>query len=144
MYDLRDLIIFLTQINTAFRRQGGAEGVEERKVAGNLIYKKNSGLNELLKLANPSPPSSIYKQKIWLLAPGPGFGGGRVGTAGWGCSWVSKILGGSQLLGGWEWSLSKLSGNGPHLGAHWPGPRPALAGGREAALPHPCVSGNSF
>ena len=26
MYDLRDLIIFLTQINTAFGEQGGAEG----------------------------------------------------------------------------------------------------------------------
>lgn len=55
--------------------------MEERKVAGNLIYKKNSGLNELLKLANPSPPSSIYKQKIWLLAPGPGFWGGGAGWA---------------------------------------------------------------
>lgn len=84
MCDLRDLIIFLTQINTAFRRQGGAEGVEEREVAGNLIYKKNSGLNELLKLANPSPPSSICKQKVRLLAPAPGFGG-------WGAGWASGV-----------------------------------------------------
>lgn len=50
MYDLRDLIIFLTQINTAFGKQGGVEG---KKDSGNLIYKKNSGLNELLKLAGP-------------------------------------------------------------------------------------------
>ena len=61
MYDLRDLIIFLTQINTAFGRPGGAErGEEERKGAGNLIYKKNSGLNELLKLASaPSPLTDL-------------------------------------------------------------------------------------
>lgn len=52
MYDLRDLIIFLTQINTALGKQGG---VEERKDAENLIYKKKSGLNDLLKLASPPP-----------------------------------------------------------------------------------------
>lgn len=49
--------------------------MEERKDAGNLIYKKNAGLNELLKLANPPPSSLIYKQKIWLLASAAGFGG---------------------------------------------------------------------
>lgn len=57
MCDLRDLIIFLTQINTALGKQGGVEGVEERKEVENLIYKKKSGLNELLKFASPpSPP----------------------------------------------------------------------------------------
>lgn len=61
MYDLRDLIIFLTQINTVFGRPGGVGwGEEERKGAVNLIYKKNSGLNELLKFARaPSPLTDL-------------------------------------------------------------------------------------
>lgn len=59
MYDLGDLIIFLTQINTALGKQGGAEGVEERKDAENLVYKKKSGLNELLKCASPPPRQDL-------------------------------------------------------------------------------------
>lgn len=54
--------------------------MEERKDAGNLIYKRNSGLNELLKLASLlPPPHMIYKQKTWLLASTAAFRGAGAG-----------------------------------------------------------------
>lgn len=79
--------------------------MEERKDAGNLIYKKNAGLNELLKLANPPPSSLIYKQKIWLLASAAGFGGAVVGTAGEGSS--------SRCLRFWRVPSCWEDGSGP-------------------------------
>lgn len=75
--------------------------MEGKQDAGNLIYKKNSGLNELLKLASPLP-SPIYKQKMWLLASAAGFGGQGATHQGRGLCGLSKIWGCSQLLGGWE------------------------------------------
>lgn len=44
----------------------------------------------------------IYKQRTWLLALAVGFGADRP-QQGMGLSWVSKILGVSQVLGGRVW-----------------------------------------
>ena len=52
--------------------------MEKRKDVGNLIYKKNSGLNELLEFASPPPPM-IYKQRTWLLTSAVEFGGAEQG-----------------------------------------------------------------